>query len=42
MLRVYGQYKYFTLSVRGPTLKFDVYGRQILTSKVDARAKKVN
>ena len=36
MLWVYGHYKYFTLSVRGPTL------RQILTSKVGPRTEKVN
>ena len=49
MVWVYGHYKYFTLSVRGPTLdvriwrlKSDVYRRQILMSKVGPRAERGN
>ena len=36
---VYGHYKYFILSVQLRTSKYDVYRRQILTSKVGQRWK---
>ena len=41
-LRVYGQYKYFTLSARKPTLESDVYRGQILTAYVDPRDERVD
>ena len=40
MLWIYDHYKYFTLTVRGWTL--DVCGRQILTTKGDPHAVRVN
>ena len=43
MLWVYDRHNYFTTTVRGSTLdvRIGVYGRQIMTSKVDPRTARV-
>ena len=33
---------FFTLTVRGSTLEYDIYRRQILTTNVDSRAVRAN